>query len=75
MRRDQIRNLYPDAWRLIQRMIDTKEINQSAVDGLSHEALERIDNGRTPERDARLLLIARHTARQRELNKQKRRAA
>jgi len=59
MKLNAMRGTYPHAARLFRRWADMGEIDVRAVDGLSEAALQRIDDGTTPERDARLLLIAR----------------
>lgn len=55
----EIRNAYPRTYRLLCRMVELPGIHHRAVEGLTAAALQRIEVGDTPERDARVLLVTR----------------
>ena len=58
MRLHDIQDQFPNAGRLIRRLVD-EGIDQRAVEGLTHHAIARVETGQTTERDVRLLLVAR----------------
>lgn len=51
----------PEAQRLCREL----RLPFAVLDGLSQGALKRIEDGRTPRRDAVVLLVARHRERRR----------
>lgn len=63
MRLVDMRAIYPRSASLIRKLADLKLIRTSAAEGLSHHALQRIEDGSTSERDATILLVARSRTR------------
>jgi hypothetical protein len=59
MRRTEIAERYPNAARIITRLIDEGRCHPRALVGLTEAALERIDRGETSPRDAAELLRQR----------------
>ncbi|WP_373054597.1 hypothetical protein [Thioalkalivibrio sp.] len=59
MRLREIRAIYPNAASLIRRLADMGQTTVEAGEGLSAYALQRIEDGTTPEADAVMLLTAR----------------
>lgn len=54
----EIRRHFPRTGQLIGRLLDEQRVFPSNLERLSWYALERIESGETPERDAVLLLTA-----------------
>lgn len=66
MRLAAIRDSYPQAARMIRRMVDDGRAILVDAEGLSHQALDRIERGNTPEPDLVRLLQARGAIRRRQ---------
>jgi hypothetical protein len=66
MKMRDIRQVFPEAGRIIWRLVDAGRINGDDVEGLSVDALARIDQGATPEPDLVKLLDARAAMRRRQ---------
>lgn len=56
MRRTEIAARYPNAARIITRLIDERRCHPRALFGLSEAALERIESGESSPRDVEALL-------------------
>jgi hypothetical protein len=59
MRIDQIRKLYPHAAEIIDSLLEDGTISAGPVERLTVPAIARIDSGKTPRRDAVMLLLTR----------------
>jgi len=55
----QLQSTYPQTHKLIRRWVAAGHLNPRCVEGLSHYALARIEDGTTTEDDAFRLLRAR----------------
>ena len=59
MRLDGIEKLYPNAAAIIREVMSDSGVTYQAIEGLSINALDRIEAGTTSRRDTRVLLVAR----------------
>lgn len=66
MRLHDMRTIYPATAHLIRRLADEHRIDLIAAETLTPGALQRIEDGVTPQRDAVQLLQARTATRRRQ---------